>query len=490
MPVLPAARAARRRGGAGAALDVGLEDLRRLVGDAVLEAPLGLGAQLLRELLALEHRAVRGAHRGDGDRLVPDAAGRDRRVGVGHLERGDAALQAAERLGRVAVELGGDAHLLGRLLDVLRAEVERELHVHGVVGLQRRLAQVDRAGVRAVVGLGLDVPVGRVLEVERLGDVGGRVGVHAAVQRGHQRHRLERRARLAVALGGEVELRLAVVRRRRHREDLAVARVDGHDRRRGPDPGDAPGDRGARRVLLVRVDRRVHAQAAAAHLPHRERLVELVLDVVEEVVLAPRLEVLGHVEVQRLGLALLGLRLGDEALLGHGVEHVVAARLRRGRRADGRVQRRRLRESGQQRGLAQRQLPRRLVEVGLGRRPHAQRGLAAVGAVRDGVQVLREDPVLRVLVLELLGELGLADLALVALLRRAVERADELHRQRRAALHLLARLEVLDRGADRRPRSRRPCACRSASPRSRPSRPGGSAGSGRSGSPCAGRAPG
>src|SRR6201999_3914986 len=58
-----------------------------------------------------------------------------------------------------------------------------------------------------------------------------------------------------------------------------------------------------------------------------------------------------------------------------------------------------------------------------------------------------------VLVLELLGELGLADLALVALdagpdrvLR--VQVADQLHRQRRAALDVLLGLQVLDRGAD------------------------------------------
>jgi hypothetical protein len=53
-----------------------------------------------------------------------------------------------------------------------------------------------------------------------------------------------------------------------------------------------------------------------------------------------------------------------------------------------------------------------------------------------------------VLVLELLGQLGLADLALVRALARDVEVADELHRDRGAALHRLAAGEVLDRRAD------------------------------------------
>ena len=83
----------------------------------------------------------------------------------------------------------------------------------------------------------------------------------------------------------------------------------------------------------------------------------------------------------------------------------------------------------------------------------ADGGLAADGAVRHAVEVLREDPELalaaRVQVLEVLGELRLADLALErALLLARVEVADELHRERRAALDLVAVLEVLHAGAD------------------------------------------
>jgi hypothetical protein len=64
------------------------------------------------------------------------------------------------------------------------------------------------------------------------------------------------------------------------------------------------------------------------------------------------------------------------------------------------------------------------------------------------VEVLVEDPALAVDVLELLGDLGLVHLALERPLLGDVERAHELHGQRRAALDGLAGLDVLDRRAD------------------------------------------
>ena len=62
-----------------------------------------------------------------------------------------------------------------------------------------------------------------------------------------------------------------------------------------------------------------------------------------------------------------------------------------------------------------------------------------------------QDPLLRVLLLQLRGQLGLADLALeVALGVLDVQGAHELLGDRRAALHVLARADVLDAGADDR----------------------------------------
>ena len=250
-----------------------------------------------------------------------------------------------------------------------------------------------------------------------------------------------------MALRGEVEVGLPVVARRRHRLDVAVLRVERDDRRRRPDPGEVVGDRGARLLLLVQVDRRVDLHPALAHRLRAVLLEQLVLDVVEEVLLAAAREVRAQVDAE-LGVdRLLRALRRDHLEVGHLLQHLVAALLGRARRAGRRVVRRRLREPGEQRGLLQRQVLDVLGEVDPGGGLDADRGLPADGAVRDRVEVLLEDPLLRVLVLELLGELRLADLALVGALAGDVERPDELHRDRRAALHGLAGGEVLDRGA-------------------------------------------
>ena len=101
------------------------------------------------------------------------------------------------------------------------------------------------------------------------------------------------------------------------------------------------------------------------------------------------------------------LVLGDVARVPHGPQHVVAPG-DGGLRVVERVEARGLlHEARQQRRLRRPEPPRRDVEVGL------RRGLDAVRvvAVEDGVQVGREDLVLRPLVLELQRQPGLADLA-------------------------------------------------------------------------------
>ena len=52
----------------------------------------------------------------------------------------------------------------------------------------------------------------------------------ALLQRGDEHERLEGRSRLALALGGQVELVLVVVLPAHHRLDLPVTRVDGDER--------------------------------------------------------------------------------------------------------------------------------------------------------------------------------------------------------------------------------------------------------------------
>ena len=256
-----------------------------------------------------------------------------------------------------------------------------------------------------------------------------------------------------MALGGEVELRLAVGDRGRHRQDVAVARVDRDDRRRRADVAHLVLDRLAGLVLELEVDRRVDAQAAELDRGGAVLLDQLRLDVVEHVALARPLVVALHVQPEALGLRGRGRGLGDHPQLGHLAQDLVAALLGLRRREDRRVGRRRLRHAGEHRRLAQRQVLHALVEVQPRGRADADRRLAADRAVRDRVEVLGQHPVLGVRLLQLARQLGLADLALVAVdaLARAVlgvEVAHELHGQRRGALHGLVLGEVLDRGAD------------------------------------------
>src|SRR5215212_4847955 len=445
---LAAGRAADLGVRAGAALDVLLEDLATLRGDAVGEDLRPLHAEALRQPLAGLHAPVGERDLLDRGRAHAVAAVGDARVRGRHLERRDAVLEAPERLGRVALERRLDAHHPGGVLDVVRPEVHRELDVDGVVGLERALAQAHGAAAGAAVGPDLELAVLRVVDQRRRDRrVVRRVRVHAHAQRGHQRHDLERRARAPVTLRGKVEVGLPVVARGGHRLDVAVLRVERDDRRRGPDAGQVVRDRVARLLLLVEVDRRVDLHPALAHRLRAVLLEQLVLDVVEEVLLAAAGEVGAQVDAElRLDRLLRAFR-ADHLEVGHLAQHLVAALLGGARRAGRRVVRRRLRETGEEGGLLEREVLDLLREVDPGGGLDADRRLPADGAVRDRVEVLLEDPLLRVLVLQLLGQLRLADLALVGALAGDVERAHELHRDRGAALHGLARREVLDRRA-------------------------------------------
>ena len=228
----------------------------------------------------------------DGRRPQAVALRGDRGVRRRHLQRRDAVLEAAERLRGIALERRRDAHVARRLLDLVRAQVHRELDVDRVVGGERRLAQRHVARALAAVRSDLEVPVLRVAHDRgRLRHVVRAVGVDALAQRGHQRHHLERRSGPAVALGGEVELRDAVVAGGGHRLDVAVLGIDRDDRRRRADRPEVPLDRRAGLLLLVEVDRRIDLHAAHADGARAVLAEQLVLDVVEEVLLAPAREV-------------------------------------------------------------------------------------------------------------------------------------------------------------------------------------------------------
>ena len=224
----------------------------------------------------------------DRDRLVADAAGGEGRVGVGHLQRRDAEPQTAERLGREAVELGLDPHVVGGLGDRLGAEVERELGVDGVVGGERRLVQADRC--RRSCRSRSRPPSARTR---------GRRGRAASRCSRSCRGRSPRRIAVVSAKVLKAEpgwrwpwaARLncwsLVAAARGHRPDEAVVGVDRDDRGGGVvGVAEVAVDRGAPGLLELGVDRRVDLEAALADGVDAVLLDQLLLDEVEEVGLA------------------------------------------------------------------------------------------------------------------------------------------------------------------------------------------------------------
>ena len=148
---------------------------------------------------------------------------------------------------------------------------------------------------------------------------------------------------------------------------------------------------------------------------------------------------------QRLGLGGPALGLRDESRGLHAAERGRPPGAGEVRVAERGLVLRALDDSGEQRGLGERDLADALAEV------VPARGLDAVVAVAeiDLVGVHREDLVLGVAPLDLEGDEGFVDLARERLLRREEDRAGELLRERRAALGVATLLEVRHEGRDR-----------------------------------------
>ncbi len=207
-------------------------------------------------------------------------------------------------------------------------------------------------------------------------------------------------------------------------------------------------DRFAAGVLQLGVDRGVHLEPALADGVDPVLLDQLLLDEVEEVGLADLLVAVAGIEVDALVDRVLVLALADVSLLLHLFQHLVAALQGRPRVLQRVVQRRRLGDAGEHRGLGEGEVVGLLRVVDLRGGLDAHRRAAVDRPVGGGVEVVLEDPLLGVLLLELLGDLRLLDLALQVTLGVVdVEVAGELHRDRRSALLHLAGLEVLERRA-------------------------------------------
>ena len=249
-----------------------------------------------------------------------------------------------------------------------------------------------------------------------------------------------------------------------HRQQVPGARLDGGERGR-PRVLERQGvqDGGVTGPLQLRVQRRLDDVAAVVELLLadlqllREVLLHEVADVGADArIHAPASRVRCGGEAQRCGRRRGLLRRRDVALLGHPVEHLVAAD-GRGLGVDERVVvAGALDEAGQQGGLGQRQRGRVHAEEGAGGR------LDPVGVQPEihDVEVPGEDLVLAVGVLERQRQTGLADLAgqrllggrvapLVAVRRLQQGLLDQLLGQGGAALLHLPRRHVPDQCARR-----------------------------------------
>ena len=273
-------------------------------------------------------------------------------VGVGHVERRDALLEAAERHRVVRRDRRADAHALGQRGDLLRPDGDAHRREDGVVGVGQAARERLRARVLAleVVDDELLLAPGARDGEDALARRPQRAGRVALLQRRGEDERLDRRARLALALGGEVERARRVVAPADHRAHLAALVVDGdHGGRRPGGVGQVLVDRLLGRRLELEVERRVHLEPALERLAGAELVDQLLADPGREVRrLGPHR---GGLDVDRrregldAGVAVLAQR--QQALVEHVLEHEVAPRQgrlrdgRRGRRPSGWPRRRR-----------------------------------------------------------------------------------------------------------------------------------------------------
>ena len=246
---------------------------------------------------------------------------------------------------------------------------------------------------------------------------------------------------LAPRLREQVELVLVVSGRDgRHRADRPVLGVDrDHGGGRVVAVVQRLLDRLPGGALEARIDRRVDLEAAAAHGRGAVLRDQLVADVAEEVRLADRGVELARLQAEWPLHGPVVLVALDVALVEHRQQDVVPARSGDLGAVERVVGARELRQPGEQRRLGKVQLGGVLRVVRLRGR------LDPVGevAVVHLVHVRGEDAVLRPGVVQLDREARLLQLPLDRALAADVEVADELLRDRRAALDDLAGVHVL-----------------------------------------------
>ena len=422
----------------GAALHDALEDLRCGVGHARVDDLLA------RVLMLVDGSAVPVLDLRDCDRIAVDAAGSDRGVGLCHLQGRHARRSEGDR--RNSGQVGIDTHLLGGGDDVVGTDDEGDLRVAGIGGELRRTGKRDDAVI--VVAVVFDTPGRRGLQRARAVEDDRRV--HALLDGCDEGECLERGAWLPEAVGRDIVLVRVIVSAADHGLDVAGRRIDsdhGGIEVGVADGAELVGDSLLCGILHSGVERRIDLEAALEDRVGIEVLGQDGLDVVRPVRIGAALikHACALVERQRLCHRLVMLFLRDVACREHAVEDGVPALCRCFGVRERIVGGRRLREAGERRCLGKRQVGSILVEI----RDRGSLDAVCAMAVVDGVEVHHEDLVLRVRLLHLDGDIGLADLALdrvVELLVGEHRVAHELLRDRGSALGAAA--ELHDDGAD------------------------------------------
>ena len=201
-----------------------------------------VGDVLVDDLLARPHQVrvdptAGPPHLEQRGRAPSETVVRERRVGVGHLQRVHG--HAPERDRAHGREHRSDPQPVRHVHDGLRTDLDDELGEHGVDRVRGRgLQRVGAAAALRVHRLpgALGAVARGVVDRDRVGPVPSRVQVEALFHRRRQRERLERGAGLAPRPAlerGEVHLRRREVGAAGHRQDLSGRRVDRHERRAG-----------------------------------------------------------------------------------------------------------------------------------------------------------------------------------------------------------------------------------------------------------------
>ena len=368
-------------------------------------------------------RLIVGGDAGDAERCDVDALVADTGEGVGHVDQPH--VRCAQHHRRMGVDRGGDAEPPRHVGDGLEPHRLPQLRRDRVERIGEGGAQRDLARIAArIVARRPAVDRHRLVDLPVLWRAPG-------FQRGEIDEQLERRSRLALRLGGAVVDRADVIGPAHHRAHRAVA-VDRHQRALCA-LGHVGADRGIRLALHRGVQRGPHLQRLDRLVDQQVQLRQRPVGEIAHAVL-PRGG--GELHLARIGAG--GLRLRDEAVAHHLLQHDACPPLG-GIGVGGRgIIGRRLDQPGDHRRLGQAQPVGTMAEEF----PAGRVDAVCAPAIIDLVQIQLEDLVLVELALQREREDPFAKLAPEFLLIVQEDVARQLLRDGRPALHPAAAFDA------------------------------------------------